>query len=104
MFQNHDEVGGVLCYGPLYQRLLTSARERAAKRFHYPRRGEGNSLFPEVQFRRCFRSIGRLKAGAKVVGRETARELRKKQFLNDLGDKGNIRDGTIILQSILVKR
>ena len=33
---------------------------------------------------------------------EVVRELRKNQFVNDLGDKGKIRDRTMVLQFILV--
>ena len=49
-------------------------------------------------------SVGRLKAVVEIVGREVVRELRKNQFFNCLGDKGKIRDRTIVLQFILVKR
>lgn len=40
-----------------------------------------------------FGSIGRLKAAVEVVGRETVRVMKKNQFFNDFGDKGNVRAG-----------
>ena len=49
-------------------------------------------------------SVGRLKAVVEIFGREVAKELRKNQFFDYLGDKGKIRDRTIVLQFILVKR
>ena len=49
-------------------------------------------------------AVGRLKAVAEIVGREVVRELRKNQFFYYLGDKGKIRDRTIVLQIILVKK
>ena len=48
--------------------------------------------------------VGRLKAVVEAVGREVVRELRKNQFFDYLGDKRKIRDRTIVLQFILVKR
>ena len=48
--------------------------------------------------------VGRLKAVVETVGREVVRELRKNQFFDYLGDEGKIRDMTIVLQFILVKR
>ena len=48
--------------------------------------------------------VGRLKAVVETVGREVVRELRKNQFFDYLRDKGKIRDRTIVLQFILVKR
>ena len=50
------------------------------------------------------RLVGRLQAVVETVGREVVRELRKNQFFDYLGDKGKIRDMTIGLQFILVKR
>ena len=50
------------------------------------------------------RLVGRLKVVGGNVGREIVRELKKNQFVNDLGDKGKIRDGTIVLHFILFKR
>ena len=49
-------------------------------------------------------SVGRLKAVVKTcVLAQRWSELRKNQFLDYLGDKGKIRDRTIVLQFILVK-
>ena len=48
--------------------------------------------------------VGRLKVVVETVGREVVRELRKNQFFDYLGDKGKIRDRTIVLQIILVKK
>ena len=49
-------------------------------------------------------SVGRLKAVVETAGREVVRELRKNQFFDYHGDKGKIRDRTIDLKFILVKR
>ena len=49
-------------------------------------------------------SLNRLKAVVETVGREVVRELRKNQFFDHLGDKRKIRDRTIVLQFVLVKR
>ena len=49
-------------------------------------------------------SLNRLKAVVETVGREVVRELRKNQFFDYHGDNGKIRDRTIVLQFILVKR
>ena len=60
--------------------------------------------FQKCSFGTVYRSVGRLKAVVDIVGREVARELRKNQFFNYLGDKGKIGDRAIVLQFILVKR
>ena len=46
--------------------------------------------------------IDRLKAVVEIVGREMVGELRKNQFFDDLGDKGKIKDGTIVLPLFLI--
>ena len=49
-------------------------------------------------------SVSRLKVVVEIVGREKVRELRKNKFFNDLRDKGEVGDMTIVLRFILVKR